>query len=88
MRSGEYFTNRKSIIKGEISEGLLELIITVVFFGIGFGVLSLFDLTDCDSSGDLAILIGAAVIILPIVVIFGIKSLFEKRKKGKTKKDE
>lgn len=32
MRSGEYFANRKSIIKGEISEGLLELIITVVFF--------------------------------------------------------
>ena len=88
MRSGEYFANRKSIINGEISEGLLELIITVVFFGIGFGVLSLFNLTDCDSSGDLAILIGAVVIILPIVVIFGIKSLFEKRKKGKTKKDE
>ena len=86
MRSGEYFANRKSIIKGEISEGLLEIVLSLVFFAIGFGVLSLFNLTDSDSSGDLAILIGGAVIVLPIVIILGIKAIFKKCKKGKSKK--
>ena len=85
MRSGEYFANRKSIIKGEISEGLLEIVLSVVFFAIGFGVLSLFNLTDID--GDLAILIGGAVIVLPILIILGIRAIFKKCKKGKSKNE-
>ena len=87
MRSGEYFANKKSIINGEISEGLLEIVLSLVFFAIGFGVLSLFNLTDCDSSGDLAMLIGGAVLVLPIVIILGIKAIFKKCKKGKSKNE-
>ena len=85
MRSGEYFANRKSIIKCEISEGLLEIVLSLVFFAIGFGVLSLFNLTDID--GDLAILIGGAVIVLPILIILGIRAIFKKCKKGKSKNE-
>ena len=85
MRSGEYFANRKSIIKGEISEGLLEIVLSVVFFAIGFGVLSLFNLNDID--GDLAILIGGAVIVLPILIILGIRAILKKCKKGKSKNE-
>jgi hypothetical protein len=84
MRSGEYFANRKSIIKCEISEGLLEIVLSLVFFAIGFGVLSLFNLTDID--GDLAMLIGGVVIILPILIMLGIIAIFKKCKKGKSKK--
>ena len=84
MRSGEYFANRKSIINGEISEGLLEIVLSLVFFAIGFGVLSLFNLTDID--GDLAMLIGGAVLILPILIMLGIIAIFKKCKKGKSKK--
>ena len=84
MRSGEYFANRKSIIKGEISEGLLEIVLSLVFFAIGFGVLSLFNLTDID--GDLAMLIGGVVLILPILIMLGIIAIFKKCKKGKSKK--
>lgn len=86
MRSGEYFANRKSIITGEISEGLLEIVLSLVFFAIGFVVLSLFNLTDID--GDLAILIGGAVLVLPILIILGIRAIFKKCKKGKSRKDE
>ena len=85
MRSGEYFANKKSIIKGELSEGILEIVLSVVFFAIGFGVLSLFNLTDID--GDFAILIGGAVLVLPIVIILGIKAIFKKCKKGKSKNE-
>ena len=84
MRSGEYFANRKSIINGEISEGLLEIVLSLVFFAIGFGVLSLFNLTDID--GDLAMLIGGVVLILPILIMLGIIAIFKKCKKGKSKK--
>ena len=55
------------------------------FFAIGFGVLSLFNLTDID--GDLAILIGGAVIVLPILIILGIRAIFKKCKKGKSKNE-
>ena len=84
MRSGEYFANRKSIINGEISEGLLEIVLSLVFFAIGFGVLSLFNLTDID--GDLAMLIGGVVLISPILIMLGIIAIFKKCKKGKSKK--
>ena len=84
MRSGEYFANRKSIINGEISEGLLEIVLSLVFFAIGFGVLSLFNLTDID--GDLAMLIGGVVLILPILIMLGIIAIFKKCKKGRSKK--
>ncbi len=84
MRSGEYFANIKSIINGEISEGLLEIVLSLVFFSIGCGVLSLFNLTDID--GDLAMLIGGVVLILPILIMLGIIAIFKKCKKGKSKK--
>ena len=81
MRSGEYYAKKKSLIKGEISEGLFEIVLYIVAFAIGTGVLALFGLSDCDTDGELSAAIGIAVIVVIALVIIGIYNLIEKHKK-------
>ncbi|MBO5357476.1 MAG: hypothetical protein J6A95_06875 [Clostridia bacterium] len=77
MRSGEYYANKKSLIKNELSEGLIELIFTFVSFAIGAAVLALTGLSDCDADGELSVLIGGAVLVVIALAIFGIVKLFK-----------
>lgn len=81
MRSGEYYANKKSLIKNELSEGLIELIFTFVSFAIGAAVLALTGLSDYDADGELSMFIGGAVLVVIAVAIIGIYMLIKRLKK-------
>lgn len=69
---------KKSKVREALIDGLLELILTFICFGIGFGFLAIFDLTDCSEDGELTVLIGVAVIAVIALLIFGIIRIFIK----------
>lgn len=77
MRSGEYLNKRGNRVKDELFNGLLELILCLVCFVIGAGVLALTGLSDCDSSGELSMLIGILVLVVISLIIFGIVKLIK-----------
>ena len=77
MRSGEYLNKRVNRVKDELFNGLLELILCLVCFVIGAGVLALTGLSDCDSSGELSMLIGILVLVVISLIIFGIVKLIK-----------
>lgn len=81
MRSGEYYEKHRSAIKNELTEGLMELILTLVCFAIGAVVLALTGLSDCDADGELSVLIGGAVLVVIALVAFGIYKLIKRLKK-------
>lgn len=68
-------------------EGLLEIILSLIFLGIGVVIVSLLghNIDSAAMDGDLLVLIGMAVIFLPLGAIF---SLIEKIKKKAKKKKE
>ena len=79
--SGEYYEKHRGAIKNELTEGLMELILTLVCFAIGAVVLALTGLSDCDADGELSVLIGGAVLVVIALVAFGIYKLIKKLKK-------
>lgn len=81
MRSGEYYEKHRGAIKNELTEGLMELILTLVCFAIGAVVLALTGLSDCDADGELSVLIGGAVLVVIAVAIIGIYILIKRLKK-------
>ena len=81
MRSGEYYDKNKNAIKNELTSGLIELILTFVCFFIGFGFLAIFNLTDCDTDGELSVFIGGAIIAALALLVFGVVVLVKKLKK-------
>ena len=68
-------------------EGLLEIIFSLIFFGIGVVIVSLLghNIDFAAMDGDLLILIGMAVIFLPLGALL---SLIEKIKKKAKKKEK
>lgn len=73
MRSGEYFANKKSLIKGEINEGLAELLIYlvgfIVFGSVGYGVVSLFGI-EKDVDIEVVLLLGFLTLVVVGAFIF------------------
>ena len=70
----------KKKLKEAFSEGLLEIVLTLIFFGIGVLIVCAFGV-ELDSSNidfDLIVLLG---IIVPVVVFGLIRSLFQWLKK-------
>lgn len=81
MRSGEYYEKKKYLIKGEINEGLFEIVFYFVSFAIGAIVLALTGLSDCDTDGELSVAVGIIVLVVIALVIIGICKLIEVIKK-------
>ena len=73
MRSGEYFANKKSLIKGENNEGLAELLIYlvgfIVFGSVGYGVVSLFGI-EKDVDIEVVLLLGFLTLVVVGAFIF------------------
>ena len=78
-------TDKKGKLKENLIDGLLELVLTVVFFAIGWGVLSLFGMDVEEMDSDLTVLIGIAV----LAVIFGtVAVVVHFMKKKRSSRDE
>lgn len=78
---------KKGKLKENLIEALLEFALTMIFFVIGWGILSLFDIDTEKIDSDLTVLIGIAV----IAVIFGAVALtvhFVKKKKTSQNKEK
>ena len=91
MRSGEYFANKKSLIKGEINEGLAELLIYlvgfIVFGSVGYGVVSLFGI-EKDVDIEVVLLLGFLTLVVVGAFIFvgvGITKALRNARKDKKK---
>ena len=89
MRSGEYFANKKSLIKGEINEGLAELLIYlvgfIVFGSVGYGVVSLFGI-EKDVDIEIVLLLGFLTLVVVGTFIFVGVSITKALKSAKTSK--
>ena len=89
MRSGEYFANKKSLIKGEINEGLAELLIYligfIVFGSVGYGVVSLFGIEN-DIDIEIVLLLGFLALVVVAAFIFVVVSITKALKSAKTSK--
>lgn len=89
MRSGEYFANKKSLIKGEINEGLAELLIYlvgfIVFGSVGYGVVSLFGI-EKDVDIEIVLLLGFFTLVIVGAFIFVGVSITKALKNAKTSK--
>ncbi len=67
-----------------LAEILLELVLTVILFAVGWGVLSLFGLKFDEVDPDLTVLLGIAVIaaivgVIAVVIYFAKKKLKSKK---------
>ncbi len=69
---------------------IAEILLSLLFLGIGAVVLSLFDVdTDAEwLDGDLLMLIGIGVIIIPAAIIFAVVHAVRKKKRKNIKKME
>ena len=73
----------KKRVKEALLENLCELIFTLIFFGIGMLILSLFGV-NCDSSdidGDLVVLVGVVAFFAIIGISFALIKWIEKKRK-------
>ena len=63
--------NKKRIVEG-LLEGLGELVLTFVFFGIGAYIVSLFgvDFNSPDVDHDLLVLLGIAALAVIVVIVY------------------
>ncbi|MBR2024724.1 MAG: hypothetical protein IKA02_02825 [Clostridia bacterium] len=91
MRSGEYYEKKKYLIKGEINEGLAELLIYLVGFilfgSVGYGVVSLFGI-EKDVDVEVVLLLGFLTLVVVGAFIFvgvGITKSLRSAKKEKKK---
>ena len=69
-------------------EAIAEILLSLLFFGIGVVVLSLLGV-DTDSEwfdGELVMLIGLCAVIIPVGIIFAALHILRKRKKRNIKK--
>ena len=80
----------KSRFRTELGETALEIILSLIFLGIGAMVLALFGVSgDAEwLDGDLVLLIGIGAIIVPTGIIFAVIHAVRKRKKQNVKKIE
>ena len=89
MRSGEYFANKKSLIKGEINEGILELLIyligIILFGSAGYGVVSLLGI-EKDVDFEVVLLLGFLALFVIAAFIFVGVSITKALKSAKTSK--
>ena len=71
--------NKKNV-PGALLEGLAEIVVTLIFFGIGALIISLFGVSidSLDIDGDVIVLIG---IVVPIVIFAIISALVQWLKK-------
>ena len=69
-------------------EAIAEILLSLLLFGIGAVVLSVFG-TDMDAEwldGDIMMLIGLCAVIVPLGIIFAVIHIMRKRKKRNIKK--
>lgn len=71
----------KNRLRENLSEALVELILTVIFFGIGAAVVSLFgvDWNSETMDSDLIILIGIVGVVLSFSIVYVLVKLFKKK---------
>ena len=78
--------NKKKIYEG-LLEALVEIVLTLIFFGIGALIISLFGikLDSLNTDGDLIVLIGIIVPIVIFGIIYALVRFFKKKLGGKYK---
>lgn len=78
--------NKKKIYEG-LLEALVEIVLTLIFFGIGALIISLFGikLDSLNTDGDLIVLIGIIVPIVIFGIIYALVRFFKKKLGGKHK---
>ena len=78
--------NKKKIYEG-LLEALVEIVLTLIFFGIGALIISLFGikLNSLNTDGDLIVLIGIIVPIVIFGIIYALVRFFKKTLGGKHK---
>ena len=79
--------NKKKIYEG-LLEALVEIVLTLIFFGIGALIIGLFgvELDSLDTDGDLIVLIGIIVPIVIFGIVYALVRFFKKTFGGKHKK--
>ena len=72
--------NKKKIYEG-LLEALVEIVLTLIFFGIGALIISLFGikLDSLNTDGDLIVLIGIIVPIVIFGIIYALVRFFKKK---------
>ena len=78
---------QKTSFKERLIEALLELLISVVLFAVGFGLVSLFGGVGWELDFELLALIGCAVIFALALIVWLIFSIIKKNKSKDTKND-
>ena len=80
---------KKRKISDGIFDGIVELILCLIIFGIGWGVLKLFGFRKmlAEVDFDFVTLIGIAVITVVVIVVTVFIHLIRKKKKIKNSKD-
>ena len=73
-------TDKKGRLREALVEGVLELVLTVIFFAIGWGILSLFGMDTDKMDPDLTVLIGIAVLAV-VVGAVAVMAHFVKKKR-------
>lgn len=73
--------NKRGKLREGIAECLLELVLTVIFFAVGWGILSLFGINADEMDSDLTVLIGIAVFAVAIAAVVAIAHFVKKKKK-------
>ena len=75
--------------KEKFTDALIEIVATVVLFGIGALVLSLFGgNTDAwYADGDLLIIIGCAAIAVPLAIVWGVSRYLQRKKSENTENE-
>ena len=76
---------RRAKFRENLSEGIAELILTLVLFGIGYGIISLFGLKTEDF--DLTMLIGIVAIAVIFAAVYIVSKLFKKKKRKNVKEN-
>ena len=78
--------NKKKLSEG-LLEAILEIVLTLIFFGIGALIISMFgvELDSLDTDGDLIVLIGIIVPIVLFGIVYALARFFKKTFGGKRK---
>ena len=78
--------NKKKLSEG-LLEAILEIVLTLIFFGIGALIIGLFgvELDSLDTDGDLIVLIGIIVPIVLFGIVYALVRFFKKTFGGKRK---
>ena len=78
--------NKKKLSEG-LLEAILEIVLTLIFFGIGALIISMFgvELDSLDTDSDLIVLLGIVALVVLFGIVYALARFFKKAFGGKRK---